>query len=347
MIRTSLFLTATLLLTACGGSAPESAPETSGATAPATSEARKVTTLQASVATFDHFFTVQGNVETDRLAQVFPMTQGTVLRIRVEEGQTVQKGQVLMDLDNEAVARNQDELDTRLTLAKDVLARQERLWEQGIGTEVQLLEARTNVKALEESIAAFTEQVDFGKVTAPFAGTVDRIFAKEGGMASPMQPVARVMDLDDMYVRAKVSDHYVGKVEAGQRVDIAMAGRETRTSAISRVGRYIEPANRTFEIVVPVPEGTELLPNEFAALHINDLHLDSAISLPSSLILQNREGLDFVYTIQEGKAVRQPVQIGPSADERVLILEGVSPGMTIIDRGAGQVVEGEAVQIMR
>ena len=347
MIRTSLFLTATLLLTACGGSAPESAPETSGATAPATSAARKVTTLQASVATFDHFFTVQGNVETDRLAQVFPMTQGTVLRIRVEEGQTVQKGQVLMDLDNEAVARNQDELDTRLTLAKDVLARQERLWEQGIGTEVQLLEARTNVKALEESIAAFTEQVDFGKVTAPFAGTVDRIFAKEGGMASPMQPVARVMDLDDMYVRAKVSDHYVGKVEAGQRVDIAMAGRETRTSAISRVGRYIEPANRTFEIVVPVPEGTELLPNEFAALHINDLHLDSAISLPSSLILQNREGLDFVYTIQEGKAVRQPVQIGPSADERVLILEGVSPGMTIIDRGAGQVVEGEAVQIMR
>mgnify|MGYP001051844727 CR=1 FL=1 len=345
MIRTSLFLTTALLLTACGGSAPESAPATTNADASA--EARKVTTIQAEPSPFDHFFTVQGNVETDRLAQVFPMTQGTVLRIRVEEGQTVRKGQVLMDLDNEAVARNQDELDTRLTLSKDVLARQERLWEQGIGTEVQLLEARSNVKALEESIAAFTEQVEFGKVTAPFAGTVDRIFAKEGGMASPMQPVARVMDLDDMYVRAKVSDHYVGKVHAGQRVDIAMAGRETRTSAISRVGRYIEPANRTFEIVVPVPKGSELLPNEFAALHINDLHLDSAISLPSSLILQNREGLDFVYTIEEGKAVRQPVEIGPSTNDRVLILKGVAPGMTIINRGAGQVVEGEAVQTMR
>jgi membrane fusion protein, multidrug efflux system len=347
MIRTSLFLSFALLLTACGGPAPESAPAPSKSTAITASEARKVTTLEATATTFDHFFTVQGNVETDRLAQVFPMTQGTVLRIRVQEGQTVQKGQVLMELDNEAVARNQDELDTRLTLAKDVLARQERLWEQGIGTEVQLLEARTNVKALEESIAAFTEQVDFGKVTAPFAGTVDRIFAKEGGMASPMQPVARVMDLNDMYVRAKVSDHYVGKVKAGQRVDITMAGRDTLTSAISRVGRYIEPANRTFEVVVPVPENTDLLPNEFAALHINDLHLDSAISLPSSLILQNREGLDFVYTIQGGKAVRQPVQIGPSAENRVLIIEGVVPGMTIIDRGAGQVVEGEAVQAMR
>lgn len=347
MIRTSLFLSTALMLVACGGSAPEGAPSTEEIAVPTASEARKVTTLQAAVAPFDHFFTVQGNVETDRIAQVFPMTQGTVLRVRVEEGQTVQKGQLLMELDNDAVARNQDELNTRLTLSKDVLARQERLWAQSIGTEVQLLEARANVKALEESIAAFSEQVDFGKVTAPFTGTVDRIFAKEGSMASPMQPLARIMDLSDMYVRAKVSDHYVGKVKSGQRVDIAIAGRDTLTSKISRVGRYIEPANRTFEVVVPVPEDTDLLPNEFAALHINDLHLDSAISLPSGLILQNREGLDFVYTIQEGMAVRQPVKIGPSAGDRVLILTGVVPGMTIIDRGAGQVVEGEAVQIMR
>ena len=347
MIRTSLFLSTALMLVACGGSAPEGAPSTEEIAVPTASEARKVTTLQAAVAPFDHFFTVQGNVETDRIAQVFPMTQGTVLRVQVEEGQTVQKGQLLMELDNDAVARNQDELNTRLTLSKDVLARQERLWAQSIGTEVQLLEARANVKALEESIAAFSEQVDFGKVTAPFTGTVDRIFAKEGSMASPMQPLARIMDLSDMYVRAKVSDHYVGKVKSGQRVDIAIAGRDTLTSKISRVGRYIEPANRTFEVVVPVPEDTDLLPNEFAALHINDLHLDSAISLPSSLILQNREGLDFVYTIQEGMAVRQPVKIGPSAGDRVLILTGVVPGMTIIDRGAGQVVEGEAVQIMR
>lgn len=347
MIRPILLFTTAVLLTACGGSAPESAPAATEANGSTTTESRKVTTIEANFAPFDHFFTVQGNVETDRLAQVFPMTQATVLRIRVEEGQTVRKGQVLLELDNDAVARNQDELNTRLTLAEDVLSRQERLWEQGIGTEVQLLEARTNVKALKESIAAFSEQVDFGKVTAPFAGIVDRIFAKEGGMASPMQPVARVMDLSDMYVRAKVSDHYVGKVQAGQRVDIVVAGRDTLTSTIARVGQYIEPANRTFEIVVPVPENNDFLPNEFAALRINDLHLDSAIAVPAGLILQNREGLDFIYTMEGGKAIRRAVTIGPAAGDQVLILEGVTPGMTIIDRGAGQVVEGEAIQVMR
>ena len=78
MIRKSILLAVpALVLAACGGSAPDSTPETDAATA-AAPEARKVTTLTASTAPFDHYFTVQGNVETDRLAQVFPMTQGTV-----------------------------------------------------------------------------------------------------------------------------------------------------------------------------------------------------------------------------------------------------------------------------
>ena len=348
MIRTLLLLAVpALFLAACG------APEAPAGDAPNTDvgqaddNARKVTTLTLETAPFDHYFTVQGNVETDRMAQVFPMTQGTVERIRVTEGETVRKGQVLLELDNDVVASNQDELETRLGLARDVLARQERLWTQGIGTEVQLLEARANVEALEESIAAFNEQVDLGNVTAPFSGTVDRIFAKEGELASPMRPVARVLDLEEMYVRAKVSDHYVGAVTEGQRVDIVVPGVDTIASSVERVGRYIEPANRTFEIVVPITGDEGLLPNQFVSLRINDLHVDTAITLPSSLILQDRVGKDFVYRIENGQAKRQPVTIGTAYQDRVLILDGLTPGATIIDRGAGQVVEGEAVQVIR
>ena len=150
MIRTLSFLAVpALLLAACG--APDSAPTGDAPVEETTtSDARKVTTLTVDTAPFDHYFTVQGNVETDRMAQVFPMTQGTVERLRVTEGETVRKGQVLIELDNDVVASNQDELETRLGLARDVLARQERLWAQDIGTEVQLLEARANVEALEE-----------------------------------------------------------------------------------------------------------------------------------------------------------------------------------------------------
>lgn len=335
---------AALLLSSCGGNDTPT-PETTGDNTPV--KARKVTVLEVTPAPFDHFFTVQGNVETDRMAQVFPTTQGTVTRIRVEEGQTVRKGQVILELDNDAVASNQDELETRLGLAKDILSRQERLWEQGIGTEVQLLEARTNVEALQENIAAFREQVDMGVVTAPFDGTVDRIFARTGELASPARAVARILDLDDMYVRAKVSDHYVGRVSAGQYVEVIVPGRDTLVSGIGRVGRYIEPANRTFEIVVPVEEGLGLLPNQFVSLRINDLHLDSAIALPAGLIMQDREGRDYVYRITEGMATRQPVKVGAASLDQVLILEGLQAGTRIIDRGAGQVVEGEAVQILR
>lgn len=346
MSRLSLVCAASAsLLIAC--SAPPPAPDSDDTNPAPLSDARKVTTLEVQPAPFDHFFTVQGNVETDRIAQVFPMIQGAVERILLEEGESVRKGQVMMKLDNDAVASNRKELVTRMGLAKDVLERQERLWAQGIGTEVQLLEARAGVQALEESLGAFDEQVNLGSVTAPFTGTVDRIFAKEGGMASPMQPVARVLDLNNMYVRAKVSDHYVGVVKEGQLVEVIIPGMDTLVSAIGRVGRFIEPANRTFEIVVPMDEGTDLLPNQFVSLRINDLHLDSAISLPAGLILQDRDGRDFVYIIANGKATRQPVRVGTAYLDEVLILEGLQPGSTVIHRGAGQVVEGEPVQILR
>lgn len=345
MTRSLLLLAPLFLLAACG--TPDSTEATPSESASPANDARKVTTLTVNLDSFDHHFTVQGNVETDRMAQVFPLTQGTVERILVTEGETVRKGQVLMTLDNDVVASNQNELETRLALAQDVLARQERLWEQGIGTEVQLLEARANVEALEESIAAFAEQVNLGDITAPFAGTVDRIFAKEGELASPVRPVARVLDLEEMYIRAKVSDHYVGAVKAGQRVEIVVPGIDTLKSSIRRVGRYIEPANRTFEIVVPVEGGHSLLPNQFVSLRINDLHLDSAIALPSSLILQNRQGQDFVYGIAQGQAKRMPVTLGASSMDEVLIVAGLQPGDIIIDRGAGQVIEGETIQVIR
>ena len=347
MIRTLLLpAVPALFLAACG------APEAPAGDAPNTDvdqadgNARKVTTLTLETAPFDHYFTVQGNVETDRMARLFPMTRGP-LSASASPKETVRKGQVLLDLDNDVIASNRDELDTRLGLALDLLARQERLWEQGIGTEVQLLEARANVEALEESIAAFNEQVDLGQVTAPFAGTVDRIFAKEGEMASPMQPVVRVLDLEEMYVRASVSDHYVGAVLEGHRVDIVVPGMDTLSSSIGRVGRYIEMANRTFEIVVPIAGDHGLPPNQFVSLRINDLHVDTAPTLPSSLILQDRAGKDFVYRIENGQAKRQPVTIGTAFKDRVLILGGLTAGATIIDRGAGQVVEGEAVQVIR
>ena len=75
--------------------------------------------------------------------------------------------------------------------------------------------------------------------------------------------------------------------------------------------------------------------------------MDTAITLPSSLILQDRAGKDFVYRIENGQAKRQPVTIGTAYKDRVLILGGLTAGATIIDRGAGQVVEGEAIQVIR
>ena len=245
------------------------------------------------------------------------MTQGTVLRVRWKRAKWSARARSSRTRQRcccPKSRRTQHPSRTRQRRSGPARA----LWDQGIGTEVQLLEARTNVKALEESIAAFSEQVDFGKVTAPFAGNVDRIFAKEGGMASPMQPSRQGLRLDATCMFGPRSATTMWASQAGQRWTSSWRARHLDQRNCPR-GQYIEPANRTFEIVVPVPENSAFLPNEFAALRINDLHLDSAISLPSGLILQDRQGRDFVYVIEGGKAVAKAVTIGQAANDRVLI----------------------------
>ena len=76
--------------------------------------------------------------------------------------------------------------------------------------------------------------------------------------------------------------------------------------------------------MVPIPGDHGLLPNQFVSLRINDLHVDTALTLPSSLILQDRAGKDFVYRIENGQAKRQPVTIGTAYGDRVLVLGGLA-----------------------
>ena len=141
-----------------------------------------------------------------------------------------------------------------------------------------------------------------------------------------MMPVARILDLTDISPRQ--GERLRRRRGRGQRVDIVVPGMNTLFSSIGRVGA-IEPANRTFDIVVPMEAENRLLPNQFVS-RINDLHVDTAMPSTSSCRTA-RQGLHGNIEA-EGRRSRR---LGT-----VLILGGLTPGTSIIDRGAGRVVEG-------
>jgi membrane fusion protein (multidrug efflux system) len=306
----------------------------------------KVGVQTVQPAPFAHTFAVQGNVETDRIANILAEFPGVVREVLVEEGVQVNKGDALVRIDTDVLAKQREELLTQFELAETLFERQERLWNKGIGSEVDFLQAKTSLEGLTRSLATLDEQIDKAVIRAPFSGVLDRVFVNVGEMAAPPMPVVRVVDLSDLYIRASVSDHYAGVVMAGQPVTVEAQGLEPIESKIRRVGQFIEAANRTIDVTIDLPKGTRALPNMVATVHITDLALDSALALPSAVVQQDANGQEYVYIIKGDQATKQTVQTGVMSDGLLLIESGLKAGDRVINRGAARVVDGERVTLI-
>ena len=300
---------------------------------------------------FNHYFKVQGNVESDKSATLFPETQGTVKAIYVKEGQKVSAGQRLLALDNDIIANNISEVETSLSLATDIFQRQERLWNQNIGSEIQFLEAKNRKESLEKTIATLRKQQSMAVLKAPFSGVVDKIYPKIGEMGSPMSPAVSVVNLKELHTVADVSEKYLAKIKPNAPVSISFGeGMDTLTGSISNIGATINPANRTFEIKVGFSKKADFLrPNLMAEVEINDFKADSVIVLPSSYILRDIKGDSFVYQVvkESGKTVAKKniLEPGLSYKGRTMILSGLTGAETIVTDGARKLVDGQEIRI--
>jgi membrane fusion protein (multidrug efflux system) len=114
-----------------------------------------------------------------------PKMPGTVTRVLIKVGDNVKAGQVIAYMDDAIMKQSMSQVQTQLDFAKQNFEKLDRLWKQGIGTEVQLLGAKTQVEALEKQIATMHEQNSGNTVRAPRSGTIDELFTKVGMPASP------------------------------------------------------------------------------------------------------------------------------------------------------------------
>ncbi len=312
-------------------------------------KATLVTTEPVPIKTFRHFLEVRGSVTSDRNITISAEAPAMVQRVLVQEGERVKKGQVLIRQDAETSRRGLEELQTSLELATTRFERQKKLWDQKIGTEIQFLEAKNAKETLERRIAASRSQLSNYTIRAPFSGTIDKVFIKEGEMAQPGVPLVRLVSLQDMFIEADVSEAYLGEFQVGDTVEVTFPSlNKSLTSTISSIGEVIDQNNRTFSIEVKLPGDAKLLrPNLLAVLRIEDFHQPNAVVVPTDLILSDNQG-DYLYvaTEQDGQltAVKKPVERGLTYNNETLITSGLTGDEQLIREGFREVAEGMAIK---
>lgn len=315
-------------------------------------EAVPVSVLNVQPESFKSYLEVQGRVDFDQNAVVSPRVPGVITSIRVQRGDRVSKGQVLATQDASVLEAGIAELRTRLDLARTVYEKQDRLWKQQIGTEIQYLQAKNNYEALQRSLATQQRQLAQFNVVAPFSGVIDEVPAKVGESGAPGVPVVLLVSSGGGKIVADVSENYASSIQAGDQalVTIPDLGAVEMPSTVRTVSRTINPASRTFAVELRVngKQAAQLRPNMVATVRIQDYNRANATVIPVDLV-QKDEQNNYVLVVEQkaGKpvAAKRIIQTGKTYNGKVEVTSGLKPSDRVISAGYQNLNEGQVVSL--
>jgi len=311
-----------------------------------------VTLIPVQTGIFNHYIDVQGTIDSEENIAVQPGMPGQVTKVNVHEGDMVKAGQVLAEVDNRVIRESISQLQTNVDFAKTAFEKQQRLWNQKIGTEIQFLQSKTQFESLQKNMITLQAQLDMSRIKSPINGMVDAVNIKVGEYAAPgMLGSFRVVNFGKMKVKAKIADSYIGKVKLGNPVRIYLADiKDTIQGKISFVSKVVNPMTRSFDIEIGLgATSTEVRPNMMASLKINDENIDNAMSVQSNLVQKDPSGSMYVM-ISEGRAAnmkarKKLVKTGISSGARIIVLEGLSGNEQLIEAGYQEVVDGQLISL--
>ena len=313
-----------------------------------------ITSFAASKTVFKHYVELQGSVETDQNILITPEMGGILKNVHVKKGQRVKKGQLLATIDDGGMSQSLAQMQVQKALAKTTFERQERLWNQNIGSEIQYLQAKTAYDGQVKAVNAMQQQVAKASIKAPFSGTIDDIITEKGNVvATGLTAIFRIVSLENMYVKADVPETYITSVTVGKQVEVSFAVLgETFDTTISQTGSFINPNNRTFKAEIDLKNRkNNIKPNLTARLKINDYTNKNAIVIPQSIISENAQGEQYIYIlkqINQDKAVasRVIIETGKKQGNSIEVLSGLKDGDQIIEEGARSVKDEQPVKII-
>ena len=383
-----LFLFSLLLLTQCGGEAPVNIDEliTNGSLAAIqnlkTQKQKELNSLKKDIDKLDtairnqnsekklllgtdmlitpqefkHYVSFQGTIDTDQNLVIYPELPGLLKAIYVTEGQRVDKGTLLVRLSDGGMQDQLEQLRLQLELAKTTYERQEKLWAQKIGSEIQYLQSKTAFKALQKSVSQMEDQVAKTRIRAPFDGIVDHIMADKGANLAPgATPILRFVNLDKMQVAGEIPEKHLPNIRKNSqaKINVPVLGKQW-VSKVSLVGNYINPNNRSFRVEIDLDnkEGN-LKPNMTAQVLLNDYTNPEALLVPLKNILKNQDGRNYVFVLKPVvgekdtyKAVKTFIETGAEANNKLEIIKGLMAGDRILQEGVRLAKDQQLIKII-
>jgi membrane fusion protein, multidrug efflux system len=299
---------------------------------------------------FTHYIDLQGKISTENIYYVTPRGMGgQVKAIYVKEGQFVKKGQLVLKLDDAIMLQNLKQLETQQAFAQNIYNRQKNLWDQGIGTEVQLITAKNNVQGLEDQIKTLKEQWSTSNVHAEVSGIVETVGIKVGETftGSPMSGIS-IVNTSDLKAVVDVPETYVSSVKRGTPVLVEVPDINQKfNTSVNLISQLINPNSRGFMAEAKMPSNSLLKPNQIAIVKIQDYAAKNAVIIPLTVLQTDGQGkYVYILTNENGKKVarKKNVVAGSVYGELIEIKSGLQEGEQLISSGFQDIYDGQLLQ---
>jgi membrane fusion protein (multidrug efflux system) len=319
-------------------------------TAGATREKAKLVALTALTPTsFTHYLDLQGNVDAVNTSWISPRgAGGVVTQLYVKQGDHVRQGQLLLKLDD-AIQRQQLNSDqTQLDYAKDLYQRRKNLWDEKIGTEVDLVNAKNQVDQAEAKMKIDQQQLDFTSVYADIPGTINILNIKVGEAFAQGTQSLQIVNTDNLKVVVLVPEIYQERVRVGTPVKISFPGLNNKevTGTVAVSGQVINADNRAFQVEIHIPNGSDIRANQVAIVKIQDYSASNVITIPINTLQTDENGKYVLVAAQQNDkliAHKKTVIIGQTYSDKVQVTSGLDIGDRLITDGYQGLYEGQLI----
>ncbi len=308
----------------------------------------RVKTEVAGQATTDARLEYVGIVEEKEATAVSFTGMGVVRRVLVNEGQTVQCGQLIAEMDDTQAQNLLRGAEAQMNQANDALERFKMLHDNGSLPEVQWVEIQSKVAQAKAQYEVARKNLTDCQLTAPVSGIIGKKLVGAGETALPSQAIVTILDINSVKVKVSVPESEISNVTASTPTTIEVeAAHATTSGGKIEKGIQADALTHTYDVRIQVPNADHrLLPGMVANVRMttDDAQTDEGLSLPVTAIQKSADGALFVWTVtNDGSAHRTQVNIGATHGNRASISQGLTPGQRVVTEGYQKLSEGTRV----
>ncbi|MDD4170351.1 MAG: efflux RND transporter periplasmic adaptor subunit [Desulfotomaculaceae bacterium] len=335
-----------------------------------------VETITVSKTDLAHILNTTGEVIAKQEVNVMPKVSGRVQQVLVNVGDTVRKGQVLFQLEQNDAGNALEQAGAGLELAQANLERSQQvlkdaqtnynrtksLFEAQAISEAQFESAESSVVSAQTSIKVSEAQLRQAQaglqaaqdnyqnttIVSPIDGEVAKVDVNPGEMVNPQFSPVTIVQISTTKVKVNVSENVVGNIKTGTQAPVTInAINKTVKGTVISVAPQADKSTRAFAVEIQLPnENGEIKPGMVARLNISTGTSAGILALPVNAVLE-QDGQHYVFVLQDGIAKQVSVQVGIASGELIEIKSGLEENQTVIATGNKLVSEGQKVKVVK